>query len=65
MMDKNNVLDACITLRQGLKRHPCAVAADIFVGGWLLTEEARQPPIKIQLAQAGYSGKPARPPKKC
>jgi len=49
-------------LRQGLERHTDAAAADIFVGGWLLTKEARQPPKKIQTVQDGYSGKPDRRP---
>ena len=51
-------------VRQGLERHPNEAAADIFVGGRRLTKEARVPLTKIQPVQVGYSGKPARPPKK-
>jgi len=51
------------TARQGLERHPGEAAADIFVGGRRLTQEAHVPPTKIQPVQDGYSGKPARPPK--
>jgi len=52
-----------VIARQGLERHPGAAAADVFVGGWLLTKEAHAPPTKTQPVQDGYSGKPARPPK--
>jgi len=39
--------------RQGLEWHPGEVAADIFVGGWRLTEEDPAPLTKTGPVQGG------------
>jgi len=38
------IVAACAGERQGLERHPGEAAADIFVGGWGLTNPARAGP---------------------
>ncbi|MDD3130230.1 MAG: hypothetical protein PHN94_00225 [Bacteroidales bacterium] len=45
------LIAAGVLTRQGLKRHPCAAAADVFVGGRIPQEHA--PPTKTQPLQAG------------